>query len=236
MRFSRVVRASKCQCPSRNSSEIHPSFPRHGGSWGAADEAALNNAQKKTDEFECFGIVVVYGVHERHLGTVWPLKQFCGANPSSEFGRRGGGGDRDSRCGTPFAILTRDQCCGSGSGIRCPFDPWIRDQGWSGFRIRIRDEQLVPRISFPRALKQFFCVKIQYLNSLMRIRVLGWKKFGSGINIPDPQHCKRPEKIHGNSVVDPVWLFRIRVRGPSKEWKLEEYGTDWYCACVSYLP
>ncbi len=24
----------------------------------------------------------------------------------------------------------------------------------------------------------------------MRIRDLGWKKFRSGINIPDPQHCK----------------------------------------------
>ncbi len=23
----------------------------------------------------------------------------------------------------------------------------------------------------------------------MRIRDLGWKKIGSGINIPDPQHC-----------------------------------------------
>jgi hypothetical protein len=22
------------------------------------------------------------------------------------------------------------QCCGSGSGIRCLFDPWIRDSGW----------------------------------------------------------------------------------------------------------
>ena len=26
-------------------------------------------------------------------------------------------------------------------------------------------------------------------NFLMRIRDPGWKKFGSGINIPDPQHC-----------------------------------------------
>jgi hypothetical protein len=25
---------------------------------------------------------------------------------------------------------TDDQCCGSGSGIRCLFDPWIRDPGW----------------------------------------------------------------------------------------------------------
>jgi hypothetical protein len=31
------------------------------------------------------------------------------------------------------------KCCGSGSGIRCLFDPWIRDQGWVIVRIRIRD-------------------------------------------------------------------------------------------------
>jgi hypothetical protein len=24
----------------------------------------------------------------------------------------------------------RTQCCGSGSGIQCLFDPWIRDPGW----------------------------------------------------------------------------------------------------------
>jgi hypothetical protein len=32
-----------------------------------------------------------------------------------------------------------NQCCGSGSGIRCLFDPWIRDPGWVKVRIRIRD-------------------------------------------------------------------------------------------------
>jgi hypothetical protein len=30
-----------------------------------------------------------------------------------------------------------NQCCGSGSGIRCFFEPWIRDPGW--VKIRIRD-------------------------------------------------------------------------------------------------
>jgi hypothetical protein len=35
------------------------------------------------------------------------------------------------------------------------------------------------------SLETIFCVK--YLNSLMLIRDLGWKKFGFGINIPDPQ-------------------------------------------------
>ncbi len=30
---------------------------------------------------------------------------------------------------------------------------------------------------------------LKYLNSLMRLRNPVWKKLGSGINIPDPQHC-----------------------------------------------
>ncbi len=31
------------------------------------------------------------------------------------------------------------QCCGSGSGIGCLFDPWIRDPRWEKVSIRIRD-------------------------------------------------------------------------------------------------
>jgi hypothetical protein len=29
-----------------------------------------------------------------------------------------------------YRIRIHNQCCGSGSGIRCLFDPWIRDPGW----------------------------------------------------------------------------------------------------------
>jgi hypothetical protein len=29
----------------------------------------------------------------------------------------------------------------------------------------------------------------------IRIRDPGWKKFGSGINIPDPQHCSGGSRI-----------------------------------------
>jgi hypothetical protein len=32
-----------------------------------------------------------------------------------------------------------NQCCGSGSGIGCLFDPWIRDPGWEKVSIRIRN-------------------------------------------------------------------------------------------------
>ncbi len=43
MRASRVVRASECQCRSRNSPRFNPGILRHTGFWGAADEAVLNN-------------------------------------------------------------------------------------------------------------------------------------------------------------------------------------------------
>ncbi len=74
------------------------------------------------------------------------------------------------------------QCCGSGSGIRCLFDLWIRDPGWvkkSGSRagIRIRDEK--PGSYFWVLGNHFFGLK--YLSSLRRIRDPGWTKFGSGI-------------------------------------------------------
>jgi hypothetical protein len=89
--------------------------------------------------------------------------------------------------------------------IRYLFNPWIRDPGWAKSQdpnpgsesgIRIRDEQ--PRSYFLELRNHFFGLK--YLNSLMRIRDPGWKKFGSriqdgkksdpgsGINIPDPQN------------------------------------------------
>jgi hypothetical protein len=66
------------------------------------------------------------------------------------------------------------QCCRSGSGIRCLFDPWIRVPGW------VKNQDPDPGWTiFPRAWKHIFGLK--YFNSLMRIRDPGWKKFGSGI-------------------------------------------------------
>ncbi len=43
MRSSRMVRASGCQCQSRNSPGFDPSVLRHSGISGAADETVLNN-------------------------------------------------------------------------------------------------------------------------------------------------------------------------------------------------
>jgi hypothetical protein len=46
MRSSRVVRASGCQCQSRNSPGFDRSILRQSGIWGAADEEMLNNVPK----------------------------------------------------------------------------------------------------------------------------------------------------------------------------------------------
>ncbi len=48
MRSSQVVRASDCQCRSRNSPGFDPSILRHSGIWGAADEAVLKSVQRRT--------------------------------------------------------------------------------------------------------------------------------------------------------------------------------------------
>ncbi len=47
MRSSLVVRASDCQCRSRNSPGFDPSILRHSVIWGAADEAVLNTVHTK---------------------------------------------------------------------------------------------------------------------------------------------------------------------------------------------
>jgi hypothetical protein len=79
------------------------------------------------------------------------------------------------------------QCCES--GIRCLFDPWIRD-GYK-IRIRIRDEH--PG-SYFQEIKTFFWVKLLKFfdavpgSGMKKNSDPGWKNFGSGINIPDPQH------------------------------------------------
>jgi len=67
------------------------------------------------------------------------------------------------------------QCCGSGSGIRCLFDPWIRDPGWVEVSIRIRDEQ--PGSYFLELRNHFFWVKILKFFDADP----GWRPFGSGI-------------------------------------------------------
>jgi hypothetical protein len=89
--------------------------------------------------------------------------------------------------------MTCAQCCGSGSGAFLAPRSGIRDPGW------VKYQDLDPGSdsgSYFRELRNNLIV-LKYLNYLMRIRYSGifwtldpgWKKFGSVINIPDPQHC-----------------------------------------------
>jgi hypothetical protein len=78
----------------------------------------------------------------------------------------------------------------------------IRDGRKSASGSGIRDEQ--PGSYFLELRNHYFAfLGLKYLNSLMRMRDPGWRQFGSGIrdekksdpgsgiNIPDPQHCRR---------------------------------------------
>jgi hypothetical protein len=49
---SLVVRASDCQCRSRNSPGFNPSILRHRGIWGAADEAVLNTVHRRRKKIQ----------------------------------------------------------------------------------------------------------------------------------------------------------------------------------------
>jgi hypothetical protein len=63
----------------------------------------------------------------------------------------------------------KNRCCGSGSGIRCFFDPWIRDPGWvkksgSGSGMNSPDQ-------VSESLEtNFRLFDLKYLNYLMQIR------------------------------------------------------------------
>ncbi len=70
------------------------------------------------------------------------------------------------------------QCCGS--GIRCLFDPWIREGRKSASGSGIRDEQ--PGSYFLELRNHFFAfLGFKYLNSLMRIRDGDSSDPGSGM-------------------------------------------------------
>jgi hypothetical protein len=125
----------------------------------------------------------------------------------------------------------------SGSGIRCFFEPLIRDPGWtkksrSGSRMNIPDH-------ISESLETIFWVK-NTLNFLMRfrnrdpesfwpwIRDLRWKNSdagsginvpgsgrnipGSGISIPDPQHWKY---IWRTGQKNRAWSWKPPASGPS---------------------
>jgi hypothetical protein len=91
------------------------------------------------------------------------------------------------------------KCCES--GIQCIFDPWIQDPGW--VKNQDPDPGCISRIIFLRAEKQFFgLLKFFDADPGSRIRNLFDPGSGSGINIPDPQHCFVPEMLVLAKVTD----------------------------------
>ncbi len=90
----------------------------------------------------------------------------------------------------------------------------------------IRDEQ--PGSYFLELRNHFLVfLGLKYLNSLMRIQDPGWRQFGSGIryekksdpgsgiNIPDPQHCCSPLARRVQVPVHPVRIQRLLEPHPA---------------------
>jgi hypothetical protein len=89
------------------------------------------------------------------------------------------------RSATSTLCNINELCCESGSGIRCLFDTWIHDPGW----VKNQDQGCGSGLNNPdhisESLETIFWVKILKFFDADP----GWEKLGSGINIPDPQHC-----------------------------------------------
>ncbi len=56
---------------------------------------------------------------------------------------------RDGKESWEKLLEKQEPCCGSGTRIRCLFDPWIRDPGW--VKSKDPDQGWTTRIIFPRA-------------------------------------------------------------------------------------
>jgi hypothetical protein len=68
--------------------------------------------------------------------------------------------------------------------IRGLFDPWIRDPGWVKYQDPGYGSGMNNKDHISESLETMFWVKIlEFFDADP-----GRKKFGSGINIPDPQH------------------------------------------------
>ncbi len=84
--------------------------------------------------------------------------------------------------------LNKIWCCGSGSGIRCLFDPWIRDPVW----VKIQGPRSGSGMNIFLTLDPGFG---------MEKFASGMEKFGSGIRDKHPGFATLP-KLHANVVAD----------------------------------
>ncbi len=113
-------------------------------------------ATEYTDSIECqaFSSVVIMGSPRplTHKQMLPPPLWFQGGRHTRL--RERGWGEPIRTKGRTICYIS--QCCGSGSGIRCLFDPWIRDPGSrmgkkSASGSGIRDPGWTTRIIFSRA-------------------------------------------------------------------------------------
>ncbi len=74
------------------------------------------------------------------------------------------------------------QCCRSGSGIRCLFDPWIRDPGWVKNQDPGSGSGMIILDHISESLERIFWVK-NSMWMLIRIQDLVFFNPGSGIRV-----------------------------------------------------
>ncbi len=132
--------------------------------------------------------------------------------------------------GVPYAKMLHNpqkclQCCGSGSGIRCLFDPWIRepervknrdpDPGWTSQIINSESFKTI----FGLKILKYFDADPESFQPGIRDRKI--RNRVSRKNIPDPQRCKNvrnsqsiccSESVPSETECTQYLNFLIRIR------------------------
>jgi hypothetical protein len=90
------------------------------------------------------------------------------------------------------------QCCGSGYGIRCLFDPWIRNPGW----VKSQD----PGPDNPKSYFLELRNHVFGLNKMLKFfdvdRDPGWRKVGSGM-----EKSLIRDKLPGSATLVPALIL-----------------------------
>ncbi len=107
--------------------------------------------------------------------------------------------------------------------IRCFFDPRIRDPGWVKNNNPDHISENLETIFWDKIL-QFFDADPGFGMEIIRIQDPRWKNSdpGTGINIPDPQHCLECEKILCRDMIAGHHVISIEEDGQITIQKLEE--------------
>jgi hypothetical protein len=109
------------------------------------------------------------------------LRSSSVADPGSGVFLTPGSGIRD-----PGWVESQHPDPGSGMGRKSASGSGIRDEQPGSYFLELRNHFL---FFFLVKMLKFFDADPGFGMETVRIRDPGWKKVGSGINIPDPQHC-----------------------------------------------